>query len=384
MSARVQERAARRVALVHNIVPPYRVPLFEALAADPRIDLRVFFMAQTESNRAWRVPESTRFAHEFLPGLHSEWLQGAFTLHANPSVIPALRRFDPQSIVVGGWDSLTVFLAALFASLGRRRLVVWSESNAIGRPRAEGLKAAPKRWLVRRAAAALVPGRSAEEYLRRLGGPQLQIERFPNVVDARAFALPRARREPLRAELRAQLALEGTTFAFVGQLVERKGLPELFAAFERAPFAAPATLLVVGDGPLRALAAERAAASRPGRRIALSGFRQLEELAGIYAAADALVLPSRADPWPLVPVEAMTAGLPVLASDAVGNAVDLVLPGRTGFVFRAQDADSLAACLAQAAVSDLARLGAQARAQVAEVCSLERCVESFARATGAT
>lgn len=376
-------RAQTRVALVHNIIPPYRVPLFEALAADPRIDLRVFFMAQSEANRAWRVPETLRFAHEFLPGLHSEWLQGAFTLHANPSVIRALRRFDPHSVVIGGWDSLTVYLAALVASLGRRRLVLWSESNAIGRPLAEGLKAAPKRWLLRRAAAALVPGQAAEEYLRRLGGSQLQIERFPNVVDVRALALPAARRQELRRERRAQLALEGTTFAFVGQLIERKGLPELFEAFARAAFGAAATLLVVGDGPLRALAAERAAASRPGRRIALSPFLQLDALAGIYAAADALVLPSRADPWPLVPVEAMTAGLPVLASDAVGNAPDLVLPGRTGFVFRARDADALAACLAQAATADLAQLGAQAREHVAEVCSLERCVESFARATGA-
>jgi glycosyltransferase involved in cell wall biosynthesis len=94
-------------------------------------------------------------------------------------------------------------------------------------------------------------------------------------------------------------------------------------------------------------------------------------------------MPSREDPWPLVVVEAMMAGLPVLASDAVGSAPDLVESGRTGLVFSARDAAALAACFEQAERCDLAELGARARERAAECCSLDRCVESFKRAVGA-
>ncbi len=373
--------AKPRVAIVHNIVPPYRVPLLEALARDPRFELRVLFMARTEKVRSWRVPEQLGFPHEFLPGLHLRLPATSFTLHMNPSVLGALARFDPDAIVVGGWDSLTAYLAALAKNRGRpRRLVLWSESNAVGKPPVEGLRAAPKRWIVRRSDAALVPGRMAQDYLRRLGGGALPMEPFPNVVDTSRFALPEGQRGALRRARRASLGVEGTTFLFLGQLVERKGIPELLEAFGRAAFGAPATLLLVGEGPLRGLALAQAAASRPGRRIVVEPYRQIEELAAIYAAADALVLPSREDPWPLVVVEAMTAGLPVLASDAVGNGPELVLPGRTGFAFRAGDPADLAECLARAAAADLPALGAHARLRVAECCSIARCADALARA----
>jgi glycosyltransferase involved in cell wall biosynthesis len=375
----------RRVALVHNIITPARAPFMEALAADPRIDLRVLFMARTEAHRAWRVPDQLGFAHEILPGLHFVLRGGAVTLHLNPSVVPALLRFDPDTIVVGGWDSPTTLLAATARNLGRpRRLVLWAESNGVGKPESEGWKAIPKRWIARRADVALVPGRMAEDYVRRFARASLRVERFPNIIDASRFQLPDAQREEARRAVRAALGLAGTTFLFVGQFIERKGFSELIEGFRRAALPGPATLLLVGDGLLRSAAVEAARSSPANRRIVVEPFRQVEELAGIYASADAFVLPSREDPWPLVVVEAMTAGLPVLASDAVGNAPELIVPGRTGWIFRASDAADLAVWLARAASADLRRLGAEARSLVAEECSIERCVEAFARAVGAS
>jgi glycosyltransferase involved in cell wall biosynthesis len=299
--------------------------------------------------------------------------------------VPALLRFDPDAIVIGGWDSPTAFLAATARNLGRpRRLVLWAESNAVGKPESEGWKAVPKRWITRRADVALVPGRMAEEYVRRFARASLRVECFPNIIDASRFQLPDARREEARRAVRAALGLEGTTFLFVGQFIERKGLPELIEGFRRATLPGTATLLLVGDGSLRNAAVEAARSSPSDRRIVVEPFRQIEELAGIYASADAFVLPSREDPWPLVVVEAMTAGLPVLASDAVGNGPELIVPGRTGWIFRASDPADLAACLARAANADLRRLGAEARSLVAEECSIERCVGAFASAVGAS
>jgi glycosyltransferase involved in cell wall biosynthesis len=238
--------------------------------------------------------------------------------------------------------------------------------------------------MARRADAALVPGQMAEDYLRRYSRPDLQCERFPNIIDASHFRLSDARRAKVRREMREALQLTGTTFLFVGQFIPRKGLPELLDAFRRAEIKDPATLLLVGDGSLRDAALEAAAASSPERRIVVEPFRQIEDLAGIYASADALVLPSREEPWGFVVVEAMTAGLPVLASDAVGSGPELIVPDLTGWTFRTSDLTDLTRCLARAARQDLGALGLAAQQHASRYCSIERCVESFSRAVGAS
>ena len=67
----------------------------------------------------------------------------------------------------------------------------------------------------------------------------------------------------------------------------------------------------------------------------------------LYAMADVFVLPSGAEPWGLVVNEAMCFGLPVIASDRVGAAADLVKPGSNGFVYPAGDVPALAQLLEQ-------------------------------------
>jgi glycosyltransferase involved in cell wall biosynthesis len=83
-----------------------------------------------------------------------------------------------------------------------------------------------------------------------------------------------------------------------------------------------------------------------------------------------------------VVVEAMTAGLPVLASNAVGSGPELIVPDLTGWTFRASDPKDLAHCLASAARRDLGTLGLAAQQHVSRYCSIERCIEGFSRSVG--
>ena len=75
------------------------------------------------------------------------------------------------------------------------------------------------------------------------------------------------------------------------------------------------------------------------------GFKNQQDLPACYAMSDLLVLPSSVEPWGLVVNEAMCFGLPVIASDRVGAAADLVNPGVNGFTFRVGDIESLAGLL---------------------------------------
>jgi glycosyltransferase involved in cell wall biosynthesis len=157
--------------------------------------------------------------------------------------------------------------------------------------------------------------------------------------------------------------------AFLGQLVERKGLDVLIEAFARVD--APAELLIAGgdwSAPgypehLRMLAQTLGVADR----IHFENHRQ--DVGAVLSTADVFVLPSRSDARPRSIIEAMSLGLPVVASD-VGGIPSLVLHEQTGLLVPAEDAGALAAALARLVHSpDLrSRLGAAGRQHAEEAC----------------
>jgi glycosyltransferase involved in cell wall biosynthesis len=83
------------------------------------------------------------------------------------------------------------------------------------------------------------------------------------------------------------------------------------------------------------------------------GFVNQTELPAIYAAADAIVLPSRSETWGLVVNEAMACGLPAVVSDTVGCAPDLVEPRTTGAVFAMGNIAALAQAIQSVFALDL-------------------------------
>ena len=59
----------KSVAILTEIISPYRIPVFNELSNDPRIDLEVLFFSQTERRRSWRIPlEKIRFKYRVLQG----------------------------------------------------------------------------------------------------------------------------------------------------------------------------------------------------------------------------------------------------------------------------------------------------------------------------
>jgi glycosyltransferase involved in cell wall biosynthesis len=106
-------------------------------------------------------------------------------------------------------------------------------------------------------------------------------------------------------------------------------------------------LLLVGDGTLRQELQERVPAELR-QRVVWTGFLEESNCAVAYHAAELLVLPSDMEPWALVVQEALAAGRPVVASDAVGAAYDLVADRKNGGIFPAGDLSALRQCLLDA------------------------------------
>lgn len=125
----------------------------------------------------------------------------------------------------------------------------------------------------------------------------------------------------------------------VGRLDEQKGYELLVEALPDLP---GATAVVIGEGPLRAALEARAAELGVSDRLRLPGWS--DEARGSLPTFDVFVLPSRYEGLPLSIVEAMLAGLPVVAT-AVGSVAEAVEDGVTGFVVPPGDRAALVAAL---------------------------------------
>ena len=315
-----------RLALLTEIPAPYRIPLFNALAE--RLDLRVLFLRRRQPGRRYRLhEEEIRFDWSVLPGFRVG--SGSRWLLVNAGAGFAVHKAD--AVLVGGWNQPAFWEAAWSARLLHRPLLVWVESTS--RDARPGFAAGLKRLLARQAAAVVVPGRAAEEYVRALV-PRARIAVAPNAVDAGLFASRAGDRERLRAELR----LERVCVLYVGRLAPEKGVDLLVQAARGLD----ADVVLAGSGPEEARLRLDAPAN-----LRFLGHVDRDALPAWYAAADVLCLPSRSEPWGMSLNEGAAAGLPLVASEAVGASWDLVEDGENGFRVPAGDAEALRAALSR-------------------------------------
>ncbi|MCC7043668.1 MAG: glycosyltransferase family 4 protein [Acidobacteria bacterium] len=220
-------------------------------------------------------------------------------------------------------------------------------------------------------------GERARRHYRAHGVGDERLVFSPYCVDLAPFECSEADRARLRQPTRAGsgVADDRLMLVFSGKLSPRKGVDLILPAVRRLPDAIRSRVVVVcaGDGALRA-ALEAEATARPPIPLIVLGVQPQAGLSRWYHAADLLVLPSRqAETWGLVVNEALHHGLPVVVSDRVGCAPDLV-DASTGGVCAADSCASLAATIERATAALVER------AEIREACRAKVRGYSLARA----
>jgi glycogen(starch) synthase len=149
-----------------------------------------------------------------------------------------------------------------------------------------------------------------------------------------------------RAKPRMSNGSEEVTVLFVGRFVDRKGVRELLGAIPNVLDRAPRTRFVLSGGQ-RGVTASEAESNWlspnlvPHRsRIRFTGWLPPEEIAGWYERADILVVPSWYEPFGMVVLEGMRAGMAIAASK-VGGPAEIIEDGRTGLLFPPRDQEAL-------------------------------------------
>ncbi len=373
-----------RVALLTEIISPYRIPVFNALARQKGIELHVIFLAETDpTQRRWLVyKDEIEFSYEVLPAWRRRW--GGRHVLLNRGMSPALKRFRPDSILCGGYNYPAFWEALTWAKFHSARFVAWIESTSRDQRNPSALAAFIKQRFIRNCSAFAVPGKSAFEYVASMGVPAERIHRAPNAVDNQRFAdLARSARER-EAQCRTELGLPPRYFVYAGRVTREKGVFQLLEAYTQLDpeLRSQMGLVLVGEETAKVELMKDAAKIAPGT-ILFPGFAQRDQLAAFYALAEVLVFPTLSDTWGLVVNEAMACGLPIIASDVAGCVADLVHDGDNGYVVPSANVAKLAEAMAAFARDpQLASRMGQRSATLIESFSPECCAAGLATAAG--
>jgi len=269
-------------------------------------------------------------------------------LHAQVSVAPALFSAMPRTIAAAQPDviwghSLQFQTTPIAAAWARRSRIPFVVTAHIGDLRAvRGLvgfaarvhEATVGHAILRLSTRAFAVSEAVAAHVRAME-PRLPVDVVPNGVDLSRFV-------PADSSPH-----DGLRVGFLGRLVRNKG-PEVAvrAVADAVRFGVNASLSFAGNGPELANLARIAAHLGVSDRVRFEGYRPDPEawLGGI----DVLVRPSMTEGMPLVILEAMAVGVPVIASDVPGNA-SLVLDGESGILVPIGDHAALARALQQIA-----------------------------------
>ncbi len=372
-------RALPRVTVVSPEPTPFRSLMFDRIANRPEIELTVVYAGHTIARRTWTiVPHHPAV---FLGGVR---VPGAskILLHDYPithGIFGALADARPDVVVVSGWSTFACQAAMLWCRSKRIPYVLLVESNdadsRAGWRRA--IKGAVVPRAVRGAARVLVIGRLARESVLARGARPEQIALFANTIDVADWASRVDALADRRSELRSGFGVGGEDIMVlsVARLVPEKGLDTLLRAVAEA-HDQRLMVVVAGLGPAGPALAELAA--RLGVRVRFVGELPWEQVVEVFVAADIFALLSTHEPWGVVVNEAAACGLPLVLSDRVGAAHDLLRDGENGALVATGDVKAAAEAIRALAVDSEARLaqGARSRELMGD-WGYEPSVESF-------
>ena len=348
------------VTVLTHFPSPYQVELFDAVARRMP-GLAVIYLHREDPTRHW-TPRELGHAATFLPDGN-----GAMSAARESSVRARL-------FVVNYYqDARARSLMQARAAAGKP-WAFWGERPGYRHPRLG-------RWLRRWW---LAPLHASRQPIWGIGAWAVQAYRTEFGANRTYANVPYfSNLSPFEARTAAPAA--DPVILYSGSLTRRKGVDLLANAFLALARGNPrARLKLMGRGELEGEL--RATLAPVADRVEWVGFQPWEAIAAVYASAQVLCVPSRHDGWGLVVAEGLAAGLPVIATNRMGAAIDLVRPGDNGWLCGAGDEAALARSLAEATTLDeprWRRMSAAARASVARH-RLEDGADRFIAAVNST
>lgn len=274
-------------------------------------------------------------------------------------------------------------LSYLVSKLRKKKFILWTENwnfsyTYLGRPEIyRKLRYMQYKFIVRKANAVIVHGNHSRHYQIGIGVPTDNLF----VANHSSFDLSVHGSEDIsRSPI---VSRQKRTILYFGRIIPIKGVDILIKAFKKLEVEIEGVrLLIAGDGEFRPFC-ENLAQELNLKNIKFLGSVPFEKAAYYYAMSDVFVLPSclrgRSEGWGLVINEAMSMRKPIITTDAVGAAYDLVKNGLNGYVVKNGDVDDLYNALKRMLGDDklMKTMGLNSRRIFEQFNSYEKMFEGF-------
>lgn len=296
------------IVYITNLPSFYKINLLNRIAEQRKI--LVVFTHETSSDRNEDFYKGERkFQFQSIAN-KSKVAKGLF-------IFRLLTTTSYRRLFLCGWDQWVFWMSA-FLSPGKKNAVVIESS--IFESKTNGLKGFSKKIFLSQIAEAYVSGKSNADLIAALNFNG-------KLVKTKGVGIFHLQTQPVYM---AKLIVRN--FIYVGRLSPEKNLKYLIEVFNTLP---DLNLTIVGFGPL-----ERELKQIAHSNICFTGAIDNKNLASVYQKNDVFILPSTSEPWGLVVEEALNNGLPVIVSNRVGCAEELVNES-VGLIFPLEKPDGL-------------------------------------------
>ena len=336
-----------KVAIVHLLPAPYRLPLFERLLRDTTLEVRLFFTDRQASNRpTWfvgTIPSDWRVV--LLPEIAIRVFEKRGDVLRVNIGLSRIFRWKPDVVLLYGHNEPTSILVALMCIAKGVPYALFAEvSNSARWSLLRKATAILMSILVRRAAVLVPASESCRSFYSRLGGRADRMALIPCVPDTERLRTKSRELVDSRCELRRNAGLSDRfVVLFVGRLVEHKGIRDIMQAVAEIRDKDPnVVVLFAGYGPLDDYV--KAECAKIPENAKYIGFVNDDRLFELYSIADLHIMPSWDEPYGVVCAEALAFGVPSVVADTAG-CVDLIKHGHNGFVIPPMSPLAIAECV---------------------------------------
>lgn len=369
----------------------YNAPWFQLLAERENIQLKVFYTwsqaADTVKDKTfgrdikWDIPLLVGYDYEFIDNVSKQPGSHGFLGIDCPDLIPQLRAYTPDAILFFGWNFKSHFAAMRYF---HGKVPVWFRGDSTLLDETPGLKTKLRRVVLKRVYKyvdkAFYVGQANKAYFLKHGLSEDQLIYTPHAVNnAHFFDDDQKHYETKAAQWKSDLGIPAAqiTVVFAGKFESKKQpnvlIDAVIAANQKRSH--PLALVMIGNGPLEAQLKQQAEGQK---HIVFLPFQNQSKMPLVYRMASIFCLPSKGpgETWGLAINEAMASSRPVIVSDKVGGAQDMLVDGHNGFCFPYSNPKALVALLETLSLTTLSKMSDHARAHI-EKFSLEHIVEAI-------
>lgn len=354
----MKKENSKRSKIAYLVSHPiqYQSPMLKYISEKLEADLEVLFLSnmsvkgyrdiEFDYDIKWDTPLLSGFHYKFLRALGPQ--KNSFLFPICLDIYSILKHSEYDYVWVHGWGSLTNILAIIFANKLGIKVLIRGESNLLlpkGFRLKQKIKSIFLRWLFKKIDYYLAIGSLNKKFYEFYGVNNDRIIMVPYAVDNHYFQQQSKKYRAGMNEFKKLNSIDDGSkiILYASKLTNRKNSIDLLLAYEKLLFLFPENmpyLVFVGSGEMN-VTLSQLIEKKNLNKVKILGFKNQSQLPEYYECCDIFVLPSSAEPWGLVVNEVMNHSKPIIVSDEVGCAVDLVDDGVNGFIFKCGDIDDL-------------------------------------------